>query len=350
PGEVAITVAWSGINYKDALAATGAGRILKRFPLTVGIDLAGRVRASADARFAPGQAVAVVGCGIGEEIDGGFAEQAVVPGDMIVALPEGLSLRDAMAIGTAGFTAAMGIQRLEDNGLAPGQGPVLVNGASGGVGSLAVNMLAGRGYEVSAVSAKASSTDWLRGLGASEVLPSSSIDPKCRPLEKARWAAAIDNLGGDMLAWLCATMQPLASIASIGLAASPNLNTTVMPFILRGINLLPPGIAGTRLGAPGERLAACRAGPHRVAGTAADGPGRRLRRLPSGARAGAHAGAHARRRRWLNPGGPRRGCGQGFGPAPCVMGCRYSAPSAGRRDPLPAFPTPRISGRRPWIA
>jgi acrylyl-CoA reductase (NADPH) len=238
PGEVAITVAWSGINYKDALAATGAGRILKRFPLTVGIDLAGRVRASADARFAPGQAVAVVGCGIGEEIDGGFAEQAVVPGDMIVALPEGLSLRDAMAIGTAGFTAAMGIQRLEDNGLAPGQGPVLVNGASGGVGSLAVNMLAGRGYEVSAVSGKASSADWLRGLGASEVLPSSSIDPKCRPLAKARWAAAIDNLGGDMLAWLCATMQPLASIASIGLAASPNLNTTVMPFILRGINLL----------------------------------------------------------------------------------------------------------------
>ncbi|MBH9551481.1 acrylyl-CoA reductase family protein [Inhella gelatinilytica] len=237
-GQVRVAVQWSGINYKDALAATGAGKIMKRFPLVVGIDLAGVVSESADPRYVVGEPVIVVGCGIGEESDGGFAEQAVVHGDWIVRCPAGLSLRDAMAIGTAGFTAAMGIQRLEDNGLTPSAGPVLVNGATGGVGSLGLNMLAGAGYRVTAWTGKADAADWLRGLGAAEVMLASSLPEKVRPLEKALWAGAIDNLGGAPLAWLCATMQPLGSIASIGLASSHELHTTVMPFILRGVNLL----------------------------------------------------------------------------------------------------------------
>jgi putative YhdH/YhfP family quinone oxidoreductase len=246
-GQVRVAVQWSGINYKDALAATGAGKIMKRFPLTVGIDLAGIVTESADPRFAPGAEVIVVGCGIGEEFDGGFAQQAVLQGDWIVPQPSGLSLREAMAIGTAGFTAAMGIQRLEDNGLTPAAGPVLVNGASGGVGSLAVQMLAGLGYRVTALSGKAAAADWLRELGAAEVIPAELPD-KVRPLERALWAGAIDNLGGAHLAWLCATTQPLGSIASIGLASSHELHATVMPFILRGVNLL--GINSTYCPAP----------------------------------------------------------------------------------------------------
>ncbi len=237
-GQLRVGVQWSGINYKDALAATGAGKIMKRFPLVVGIDLAGVVIESADPRFARGAEVVVVGCGIGEESDGGFAEQAVVQADWAVRPPPGLSLREAMAIGTAGFTAAMGIQRMEDNGLSPAQGPVLVNGATGGVGSLGLNMLAGAGYRVTALTGKAEAADWLRELGAAEVMLSSQLPEKVRPLEKALWAGAIDNLGGATLAWLCATTQPLGSIASIGLASSHELHTTVMPFILRGVNLL----------------------------------------------------------------------------------------------------------------
>lgn len=238
PGQVRVAVRWSGINYKDALAATGAGKIMKRFPLTVGIDLAGVVQRSADPRFKPGEEVLVVGCGIGEEFDGGFAEQALLQGDWLVRLPAALSLREAMAIGTAGFTAAMGIQRMEDNGLTPDAGPVLVNGATGGVGSLGLNMLAGRGYRVTALTGKADAADWLRGLGAAEVMLTNALPEKVRPLEKALWAGAIDNLGGATLAWLCATTQPLGSIASIGLASNHELHTTVMPFILRGVNLL----------------------------------------------------------------------------------------------------------------
>ena len=237
-GQLRVAVQWSGINYKDALAATGAGKIMKRFPLVVGIDLAGTVIESADARFAVGAEVIVVGCGIGEESDGGFAEQAVVQADWAVRPPAGLSLREAMAIGTAGFTAAMGIQRLEDNGLTPASGAVLVNGATGGVGSLGLNMLAGAGYRVTALTGKAGAADWLRALGAAEVMLSGALPEKVRPLEKALWAGAIDNLGGATLAWLCATTQPLGSIASIGLASSHELHTTVMPFILRGVNLL----------------------------------------------------------------------------------------------------------------
>ena len=181
PGEVLIRVAWSDINYKDALAVTGAGRIMRRLPLTAGIDLAGTVEASADSRFGPGDAVVVVGCGLGEEHDGGYAEQAVVRGDWIVALPPPLTLRDAMAIGTAGFTAALAIDRMEDNGLHPGLGPVLVTGATGGVGSLAILLLARRGYRVAALTGKADASPYLHGLGAAEILPSLEVPSKVRP-------------------------------------------------------------------------------------------------------------------------------------------------------------------------
>ena len=237
-GEVLLAVAWSGINYKDALAATGAGKIMRRFPLTAGIDVAGVVEASADPRFRAGDPAIVVGCGLGEEVDGGFADQAVVRGDWIVRPPAPLTLREAMAIGTAGFTAGLAIERLEHNGLTPDAGPVAVTGATGGVGSLAIAMLAARGYRVSALTGKTDAGPYLTSLGASDVVDTATLTLTSRPLETARWAAAIDNLGGDMLAWLCATTQPLGGVASVGLAASGTLRTTVMPFILRGVNLL----------------------------------------------------------------------------------------------------------------
>ncbi len=238
PGEVALAVAWSGINYKDALAATGAGRIMRRFPLTAGIDVAGIVEASNDPRFSPGDAAVVVGCGLGEEHDGGFAERAYVQGDWIVRVPAPLSLRDAMAIGTAGFTAALAIERMEHNGLRSDLGPVAVTGATGGVGSFAVAMLAARGYRVSAITGKPDAGPYLTALGAHDVLAAGDMPPTSRPLESARWAGAVDNVGGDVLAWLCASTLPLGNVASVGLAASHALQTTVMPFILRGVNLL----------------------------------------------------------------------------------------------------------------
>lgn len=238
PGEVAVDVAWSGINFKDVLAATGTGKIMRRLPLTAGIDLAGVVSASADDRYRPGDPIVVVGCGLGEEHDGGYAEQAVVRGDWVVPLPARLTMREAMTIGTAGFTAALAIDRLEDNGLVPSSGPVAVTGASGGVGSLAVMLLARRGYTVVAISGKADAVDYLRGLGATEVMAASETPTTVRPLEAARWAGAIDNVGGEPLAWLCATTKPLGSVASVGLAGSHALSTTVMPFILRGVNVL----------------------------------------------------------------------------------------------------------------
>lgn len=237
-GDVLLAVAWSGINYKDALAATGAGRIMRRFPLTAGSDVAGVVEASADPRFRPGDAAVVVGCGLGEEVDGGFADQAVVRGDWIVRPPAPLTLRDAMIVGTAGFTAGLAVDRLEHNGLTPASGPVAVTGATGGVGSLAIAMLAARGYRVSALTGKVDAGPYLTSLGATEIVDTTTLSLKARPLETARWAAAIDNLGGEMLAWLCATTQPLGGVASVGLAAAPTLQTTVMPFILRGVNLL----------------------------------------------------------------------------------------------------------------
>ncbi len=238
PGDVAVRVAWSDINFKDALAVTGAGKVMRRLPLTAGIDLAGVVTASADERYRAGDPVIVVGCGLGEEHDGGYSDFAVVRGDWIVPLPPELTLREAMAIGTAGFTAALAIDHMEHNGQRPAAGPVVVTGATGGVGSIAVMLLARRGYRVAALTGKPHASDYLRGLGAAEIVPAGDVPSNLRPLETARWAGAIDNVGGGSLAWLCATTQPLGNIASVGLAGGHALATTVMPFILRGVNLL----------------------------------------------------------------------------------------------------------------
>jgi acrylyl-CoA reductase (NADPH) len=239
PGEVTIQVAYSSINFKDALAATGAGKIIRRFPCVGGIDLSGTVIASTDARFKPGDPVIATSFDIGVAHHGGYAEVARVPADWVVPLPTGLSLFDAMALGTAGFTAALGIVRMEENSLKPANGPVIVTGATGGVGSLAVDMLAKIGYRVVALTGKESEADYLRTLGAAEVMLRQNLDlAKIRPLDKARWAGAVDNLGGDVLAWIASTMMQGGTIASIGLAASMSLNTTVAPFILRGVSLL----------------------------------------------------------------------------------------------------------------
>ena len=248
-GEVLIRVHYSSINYKDALAATGAGKIIRRFPCVGGIDLSGEVVESADARFAPGDKVIATSFDIGVAHHGGYAEYARVPAAWVVPLPAGLDLFEAMALGTAGFTAALGIVRMEDNGLAPANGPVVVTGATGGVGGLAIDMLARLGYHVVALTGKASETDYLRGLGAAEVKLRADIDfDKVRPLEAAQWAGAVDNVGGAVLHWVLATMKQAGTVASIGNAGSFKLDTTVFPFILRGVSLL--GIDSGYMGFP----------------------------------------------------------------------------------------------------
>jgi acrylyl-CoA reductase (NADPH) len=245
-GEVVIRVACSDINYKDALAATGAGKILRRYPLVGGIDLAGTVESSSDARFREGDPVLVTGCGLSETHDGGYAQFARVPGDWVIPMPRGLDAQTAMSLGTAGFTAALAIHRMEQNGQVPDAGPIVVTGATGGVGSLAIDMLATRGYRVIAVSGKADAAEYLKALGAAEVLDRKSLDLGTRPLEAARFAGAIDNLGGEVLTWLTRTVDFWGNIASIGLASSPELKTTVMPFILRGVALLGINSSATR--------------------------------------------------------------------------------------------------------
>ena len=239
PGDVVIRVAYSDVNYKDALAATGKGKILRRASCIGGIDFSGTVVSSGDARFAKGDAVLAVGQELGVSHHGGYSEYARVPGDWLTRLPQGMTLWDAMAYGTAGFTAGIAIVRMEHNGLRPANGPVIVNGATGGVGSIALAALARLGYEVVALTGKAGEADWLKRLGAKEVMLRSALDlAKIKPLDKATWAGAVDNLGGEVLAWMASTMKINGVIASVGLAASPGLNTTVMPFILRGASLL----------------------------------------------------------------------------------------------------------------
>ncbi len=238
-GEVTLRVTYSSVNYKDALAATGAGRIIRRFPCIGGIDMAGKVVASSDPRFKPGDEVIATSYDIGVAHHGGYAEVGRVPADWVVPLPKGLSLYEAMALGTAGYTAALGIVRMEENGLRPENGQVIVSGATGGVGSIAIDILARLGYEVVALTGKESQADYLKGLGAKEVMLRASLDlSKIKPLDKALWAGAVDNLGGDVLAWMASNMKQNGTIASIGLAASMSLNTTVAPFILRGASLL----------------------------------------------------------------------------------------------------------------
>jgi acrylyl-CoA reductase (NADPH) len=238
-GDVLIAVSHSSINYKDALAATGAGRIIRRFPCVGGIDLAGRVLASTDQRFVAGDEVIATSYDIGVAHHGGYAERARIPADWVVKRPDGLSLAESMALGTAGFTAALAVVRMEHDGLKPENGPVIVSGATGGVGSIAIEILAGLGYRVVALTGKEAETEYLKGLGASEVMLRQSLDlTKIKPLGKETWAGAVDNLGGDVLSWMASTMQVGGALASIGLAASMTFNTTVAPFILRGVSLL----------------------------------------------------------------------------------------------------------------
>lgn len=238
PGEVVVKGEWSSINYKDALAATGAGRILRASPLVGGVDIAGTVISSEDPDIAVGQRVLMNGGGLSEVRDGGFTEVASLPAGGPIPIPDELSSRDAMLIGTAGFTAAYAIHRMELNGQRPANGAIAVTGATGGVGSVAIDMLAGLGYSVMAMSTKPEQADYLKSLGASEVLDLKEFDFGKRPMEKGLWSGAIDNLGGETLAGLIRNASPNANIAAIGLAQGFEVNTTVMPFILRGVNLL----------------------------------------------------------------------------------------------------------------
>ncbi len=239
PGDVVVRTKYSTINYKDALSYNGAGKIMRKYPTNAGIDMAGTVETSADSRWKRGDKVIVHAYDMGVAHDGGYAEFVRVPGDWIVRRPESMTAFDAMTLGTAGFTAAQAIMLMEHNGLKPENGPVAVTGATGGVGSVAVEILAKTGYEVVAITGKKEETRYLKGLGAKEVLLRQSIDlSKLRPLDKSTWAGAVDNLGGDLLAWLLSTMKIGGIVGAVGLAADMKLHTTVAPFILRGVSLL----------------------------------------------------------------------------------------------------------------
>lgn len=237
-GEVVVRVAYSGLNYKDALAVTGRGAIARGYPRTAGIDLAGVVEASTDPAYRPGDRVLGTGAGLGESLDGGLAERARVPAAALVPLPDGLSLLEAMALGTAGFTAALALRRLLENHQAPGRGPIAVTGATGGVGGIALGLLKRAGFTTAAITGKPDAASYLRELGADQVVARSSLTSAGKPLETAVWGGAVDNLGGETLAYLTRTVKPWGNIACIGLAQSPTLNTTVMPLILRGVSLL----------------------------------------------------------------------------------------------------------------
>ncbi len=238
PGDVVIKAEYSSVNYKDALAATGTGKILRRFPLIGGIDVAGTVASSTDSRWREGDRVLVTGYDLGVSQDGGYAGYVRVPADWVVRIPDGLTSRDAMVLGTAGFTAGLAIVRLERNGLAPGQGTVAVTGATGGVGSVAIAALSRLGYDVTAITGKDDAHDYVRSLGARDVVSRTTLAMGTRPLETARWAGAVDAVGGDLLAWLTRTTNHWGGIASTGLTGGVELRTTVMPFILRGVALL----------------------------------------------------------------------------------------------------------------
>ena len=253
PGDVLVRVAYSSINYKDALAATGRGRILRRPSCIGGIDFSGTVASPGNARFREGEAVIGTGFDLGVAHHGGYAEYARVSADWLVPLPAGLSLRDAMALGTAGFTAALAIMRMERNGLTPDRGPVDVSGATGGVGSIAIAALAPLGYAVTALTGKPHEREYLSTLGADDILDRAALDlAAIRPLGRATWSAAVDNLGGTILGWILITLKSNGVVAAVGLAQDAGLQTTVMPFILRGVSLL--GINSSDSPSPDERL------------------------------------------------------------------------------------------------
>jgi len=238
PGEVTVRIAYAGVNYKDALAIEGRNRIVREYPRVPGIDFSGRVVESADPRYTPGDPVVGHGYGIGTTQDGGYAQLGRFPADWLHKLPSGITLREAATLGAAGYTAAYAIDQMELNGLAPSAGAVAITGATGGVAGVAIELLAQAGYRVVAITGKAQARDYLRELGAAEVLLRGDIDRGERPLEKGQWAGAVDSVGGAELAWLTRTMQPGGVIGAFGNAGGAELHTTVLPFILRGVRLL----------------------------------------------------------------------------------------------------------------
>ena len=244
PGEVVVRARWSSVNYKDALAGTGQGKILRRFPLVGGIDVAGEVVASTDPAFREGDAVLVTGCGLSETRDGGYSQYVRLESKWVMPLPAGLSLREAMVLGTAGFTAALALLRMTENRQTPAHGPLAVTGATGGVGSLAVDIFSRAGFEVHAISGKAEAKEYLTAIGATQVLGRDALDTT-RPMESARFGGGLDNVGGPMLTSLLAQTAPYGNVASAGLAATHELHATVMPFIIRGVSLLGVASAGT---------------------------------------------------------------------------------------------------------
>jgi len=237
-GDVTVRVRYSGINYKDALAGTGKGKIMRSYPMVGGIDVAGTIISSESERFSPGDEVLVTGAGLSETRDGGYTEYLRLDSNWVTPLPAGLSALEAMTIGTAGFTAALSLYRMEMNGQRPGQGPIVVTGATGGVGSIAVDILSNAGYEVHAISGKEEHFGWLSALGAQECISRHELEWGQRPLESARWGGCVDSVGGEMLSGICAAIKPWGNIAACGLAGGIGLKTTVMPFIIRGVSLL----------------------------------------------------------------------------------------------------------------
>jgi putative YhdH/YhfP family quinone oxidoreductase len=245
PGEVVIKVAYSSVNYKDALAGSGKGKILRQSPLNGGIDVSGTVISSTDPAFKEGDDVLCTGSGLSETHDGGYAQYARLESKWTIPLPAGLSLRDAMVLGTAGFTAALSLYRMTQNGQVPQMGPIVVTGATGGVGQLAIDILTQAGYQAHAISGKIEHFDDLIALGAKQCISTKDLYWGQRPLESTKWAGAIDNVGGDLLSGLTRVIHPYGNIASCGNAAAIELQTTVMPFILRGVSLLGIASAGT---------------------------------------------------------------------------------------------------------
>jgi acrylyl-CoA reductase (NADPH) len=245
PGEVVVKAVHSSVNYKDALAGTGRGKIARSFPMVGGIDVAGYVAASTDPAFREGDAVLCTGSGLSETRDGGYSEYVRLDAKWTVPLPTGLTLRESMVLGTAGFTAALSLYRMQQNEQTPAMGPIVVTGATGGVGMLAIDILTRAGYEAHAITGKLDRLDFLSALGAKQVISRDGLHWGQRALEAAKWAGAIDNVGDEMLAGLTRVIRPYGNIASCGLARGPELHTTVMPFIIRGVSLLGIASAGT---------------------------------------------------------------------------------------------------------
>lgn len=238
PGDVLIKVAYSSINFKDALAAAGINKIIRKFPRVGGIDLTGSVVRSSDPRFQPDDPVVVHGFGIGVDVDGGHAEYARVAADSVLPLPEGLTLFEAAALGAAGYTAALSLHWMEHNGLMPNSGAVLVSGATGGVASVAIDIMSGRGYSVTAMTGKESAHAYLRDLGAREIIDAALAKPSSKPIEAARWAGAVDSVGGEVLAWILRTSASDGVVTSFGNAGGSEFSGSVLPFILRGVRLI----------------------------------------------------------------------------------------------------------------